>query len=179
MLHMLCFSHFCCFTFSTQTYHVHFDVFFFSPFFPSQLHWNIYPICFLPERDRRTPISGLEYDTLEMCIEFIDNDRNDAASISENILFANGISTLSTFVSTIFCFLCCESIRFDGRRFQLRFCFIFFYIFIRCIGDVNLYALIGGVVCIVMAILIVVTILSIRRHSAKYYTNEDKRNGKP
>lgn len=45
-------------------------------------------------------------------------------------------------------------------------------------GGVNLFALIGGIGCIVLAVLIVIIILSVRRHSAKYYTNEDKRNGK-
>lgn len=40
-----------------------------------------------------------------------------------------------------------------------------------------MFALIGGIGCIVMAVLIVFIILSVRRHSAKYYTNEDKRNG--
>lgn len=62
-----------------------------------QLHWNIYPICFLPKRERRTPISGLDYDKLDMCIEFTYDERNDVAGMSGDILLANGMTALVRF----------------------------------------------------------------------------------
>lgn len=182
----------CVFQLTLRTYEVLDSI---SPFSISrisipQLHWNIYPICYLPERERRTPISGLDNDTLEMCIEFTYDERNDVAGMSENILLANGM-TSSVLRSAkkkkkIEFSVVVKSFRFTLKLMTVNYHLIAFsnfkffsLVFLNWLpaGGVNVFALIGGIGCIVMAVLIVFIILSVRRHSAKYYTNEDKRNG--
>ncbi|XP_055295035.1 insulin-like growth factor-binding protein complex acid labile subunit [Sitodiplosis mosellana] len=94
------------------------------------LSWNVYPICYMPERLRAKPISVLNVTTLDWCTEF-DNDLYDMAGISENILLKR--------------------------------------------GNFNLFAIICAVGFITIAIIVLIIVLSVNRHSAKYYTNEDKR----
>lgn len=50
----------------------------------SQLSWNIYPTCFLPESLDGKPISALNGTSLESCIA---PSRFNFAGITENILF--------------------------------------------------------------------------------------------
>lgn len=58
--------------------------------FAPQLQWNLYPVCYLPEHERLTPISDLNYYTLERCIEFTSDEQNDVTGMSRNIFQANG-----------------------------------------------------------------------------------------
>lgn len=45
-------------------------------------------------------------------------------------------------------------------------------------GNFNLFAIVCTVAFIIVTIIVLIVVLSVKRHSAKYYTNEDKRNGK-
>lgn len=45
-------------------------------------------------------------------------------------------------------------------------------------GNINVLAAVCGLVFILIAIVILISILSVSRHSAKYYTHEEKRDGK-
>lgn len=63
-------------------------------------------------------------------------------------------------------------------NFQLfHLTFVFSHPFLIS-GNLNLFAIICAVMFITITIIVLIVILSVNRHSAKYYTNEDKRCGK-
>lgn len=51
------------------------------------------------------------------------------------------------------------------------------YLLVRT-GNFNIFAIVCTVAFIIVTIIVLIVILSVKRHSAKYYTHEDKRNGK-
>lgn len=53
-----------------------------------------------------------------------------------------------------------------------------FSVFCKFPGNFNIFAIICTVAFIIVTIIVLIVLLSMNRHSAKYYTNEDKRNGK-
>lgn len=54
-----------------------------------------------------------------------------------------------------------------------------FHLFnVSFVANINLFAVICSIAFISIAIIILIIVLSMKRHSAKYYTNEDKRGGK-
>lgn len=55
-----------------------------------QLRWNVFPTCYFPERLRGQPISALEFDQLESCINVSEIERHHVANISSNLHWAKG-----------------------------------------------------------------------------------------
>lgn len=111
----------------------------------------------MPERLRAKPISILNATELEWCTDF-DNDLYDMAGISENILLKRGTHYRCIWTHLLW-FI---------RLFSRKHCFA---------GNFNLFAIICAVGFITIAIIVLIIVLSVNRHTAKYYTNEDKRCG--
>lgn len=64
----------------------------------------------------------------------------------------------------------------DDHKLRSIFCFISFSVWKT--GAVNWLTLIVGIGLVLMVAFVICVSLCMRRHSAKYYTNEDKRNGR-
>lgn len=69
-----------------------------------------------------------------------------------------------------------------GKRFRFELPYFFshhtFSLYLIRTGNFNLFAIVCTVAFIIVTIIVLIVVLSVKRHSAKYYTNEDKRNGK-
>lgn len=75
-------------------------------FLHTQLEWNIPPVCFLPGSLRGAPITDLDSNALDECMEFIHDEGHDAASTSHNFL-ERGIQTahIIQLENFFFCFV--------------------------------------------------------------------------
>lgn len=148
-----------------------------------QLNWNIYPTCVLPENLYGKPISDLNISTLSPCIEYID-DHYHMNGISENIL-RNTIEGMCNNQQQFNCKLC-DILKISKGNLILIFdkCFcvslnipIYHTLIYIFSANMNVFAVICSIAFITVTIIILIIALSMRHHSAKYYTNEDKRSG--